>query len=388
MRLFFSLALFLLFTPADICSQPSDYPARGREIVSLIRTHFYDAEVAEKWAETHAGYTDGVVSADTFAALTRRALARLKTSHTAYYTLDDPDYYGLRAIFQRPLGLEDVRAEDIGAAFTTDHFVRIVLAGSPAAEAGLLRGDLVLRADGVSFHPVHAFQGRAGQPVVLTIQRQADTPPIHLTVTPRLIDPRQAWLEAQQAGSRVVAHGGLSVAYAPLYSCAGDEYKTALQDAILGDFREADALVIDFRDGWGGCNPDFLDLFNPLRPVLTQTGRDGQPFRYEAQWRKPLYLLINGGTRSGKEIVAFAVRKHGLGTLIGQPTAGAVTGGRCFLLSDDTLLYVGVAAVTVDGERLEGIGVAPNMTVPALLPFAAGADPQLEAALDLAAQTR
>jgi C-terminal processing protease CtpA/Prc len=40
-----------------------------------------------------------------------------------------------------------------------------------------------------------------------------------------------------------------------------------------------------------------------------------------------------------------------------------------------------VSDVRVEGERLEGRGVLPDVVVPFRLPYAAGHDPQLEAAL-------
>jgi carboxyl-terminal processing protease len=61
-----------------------------------------------------------------------------------------------------------------------------------------------------------------------------------------------------------------------------------------------------------------------------------------------------------------------------------VTGGAACLLGDDSLLYLAVADVTVDGERLEGVGVTPDVVVESGLEWAGGADPQLEAAIDLA----
>jgi carboxyl-terminal processing protease len=45
------------------------------------------------------------------------------------------------------------------------------------------------------------------------------------------------------------------------------------------------------------------------------------------------------------------------------------------------VLYLASAAVTVDGDVLEGKGVAPDVAVPFDLRYAAGRDPQLEAAL-------
>ena len=52
------------------------------------------------------------------------------------------------------------------------------------------------------------------------------------------------------------------------------------------------------------------------------------------------------------------------------------------MLPDDSLLIVAVADVYVDGVRLEDVGVAPDVTVPFDVRYAAGRDPQREAALD------
>ncbi len=144
--------------------------------------------------------------------------------------------------------------------------------------------------------------------------------------------------------------------------------------------------MIDFRDGPGGCDPDFVSLFDPRPPVLTFIERDGTRRPYDPTWRKPLVVLIDGGTRSGKEVVARAIQKKHLGTLVGERTAGAVAAGQPFLLADKSLLLLAVADILADGERLEGVGVAPDIEVADKLPLAEGADPQLDAALDAAAK--
>ena len=133
-------------------------------------------------------------------------------------------------------------------------------------------------------------------------------------------------------------------------------------------------------------NPDFLNFFNTAPPVMTLIDRQGERHGFDPQWRKPLFVLINGGTRSGKEMIAHAVRSRKLGTLIGTTTAGFVVGGKPYLLSDGSLLYLAVMDTLVDGERLEGIGVAPDIHVPDRLEFAAGADPQLERAIEAAVE--
>jgi carboxyl-terminal processing protease len=157
-----------------------------------------------------------------------------------------------------------------------------------------------------------------------------------------------------------------------------------MREHVAETFRDADALILDLRDGWGGCNPDFFNFFNTAPPVLTLIDRDGERREFDAQWRKPLFVLINGGTRSGKEVIAHAVRRAKRGVLIGTKTAGFVVGGRPYMLSDGSVLYLAVMDAVVDGERLEGVGVAPDISVSDGLDYAAGADPQLERALEAA----
>ena len=361
-----------------------DSGSTGEEIVALVRGQFFDAGRAEAWADEHARYAADLRDPADFAGATRRALGRLGASHTGYYTPDDPEYHGLLSIFRESLKVEDVEVDSIGLDLAPGGFARVVFAGSPAEKAGLRRGDQVLRADGEAFHPIRSLRGRSGRDVTLTIRGRRDWPTREVVVVPRKIEPRREWLEAQVAGAKVIAVGGKRVAYMPFFSAAGEEHMEALRDAVDGRFAAADALILDFRDGWGGANPTFVNLFNPAPPVLERIGRDGARERYDPQWRKPLFLLINGGSRSGKEVVAFAIRTRKLGVLVGSKTAGAVVAGRPFLLRDRTLLLLAVSDVLVDGERLEGRGVAPDVEVADPLPFAGGEDPQLARALELA----
>jgi carboxyl-terminal processing protease len=116
---------------------------------------------------------------------------------------------------------------------------------------------------------------------------------------------------------------------------------------------------------------------------MLTTGRGGDRSVVNAKWRKPAALLINGGTRSGKEVLTYGFKKYGYGEVIGTRTSGALLAARAFLLDAGGLLLVPVADVAVDGERLEGIGVAPTIAVERDIPYAAGADPQLERAIEV-----
>jgi carboxyl-terminal processing protease len=111
--------------------------------------------------------------------------------------------------------------------------------------------------------------------------------------------------------------------------------------------------------------------------------RQGKLTVTNVKWRKPVAMLVNRGTRSGKEILAYGFKKYGMGEVIGTRTTGAVLAARAFLLSDGSLLLLAVNDVLVDGQRLEGVGVTPTIEVPFSLEYAQGKDPQLERAIAL-----
>ena len=144
--------------------------------------------------------------------------------------------------------------------------------------------------------------------------------------------------------------------------------------------RDADALIWDLRDGWGGAQPDYLDLFNARGPTMQVTDRSGTSEFVNVKWRKPVAMLINGGTRSGKEVLAYGFKKYSLGELIGTRTEGAVLAATAFLIGSG-LLLLAVEDVQVDGEHLEGVGVTPTIEVQAIAASAGSDDPQLSRAV-------
>ncbi len=378
-----SVALAICLLAAAPASDPKTL---GRTVVALVAEHFLDRDRGNAWAPAHNGYADTITDPRAFAVATNAALTELKTSHTRLYTRDEVAYYGLMAIFAPALKRPAPTFESIGVDLAEGRYVRRVFAGGPGEAAGLRRGDEIVGADQKPLAEVATFRGQSARQVALAVRRRAGDPLIELRVKPRTVVASREWAEAQEKGTRRIARGGKSVGYVPIFSGAGDVPKEDLRAAFSGDLLAADALVLDFRDGWGGSDPDFVSLFDPRPPVLTFVERDAKRRIYDAAWRKPVVVLINGGTRSGKEVVARAIQKHRLGTLVGTRTAGAVAAGQPFLLADGSLLFLAVADVLVDGERLEGVGVTPDVEVLDRLPYADGADPQLEAALDAAAR--
>ena len=367
------------------------------EVVRTVSEHFYDpALYGLDWTAVTARYRPVAVAATSLeerARVINRMLGELHASHTAYFEPGDPAYYDLLDVFAGALRRDvrrlfpdgEIAYSGIGVLtrqIDGKTFVSGTLAGLPAHRAGLRVGDEILAVDGRPYEPVRSFVDKRGGPVVLAIRRTRDGAVQELTVVPERIRPARAYLEAMAASARLIERNGRRIGYIHVWSYAGSQYQELLERELhTGPLKDADALVWDLRDGWGGAQPQYLDVFTGRGPLVELRDRSGKETLQNVKWRRPVAMLINGGTRSGKEILAYGFKKYGVGDLIGTRTRGAVLAARAFVLSDGTLLEVAVNDVAVDGERLEGVGVTPTVEVPFTLPYAQGADPQLERAV-------
>jgi carboxyl-terminal processing protease len=369
------------------------------DIWQTVQERFYDRTLRGlDWSALREQYRPLVAaapSAEARSALINRMLSALEASHTRHYTPAEPAYYQLLDIFSGALRQElprlfpngEVAYVGIGV-FTRQMgdrtFVSGVLAGLPAARAGLQVGDELVAVDGAPYHPINSFVDRQGQKVPLQIRRTPDGPVQDVLVVPERIRPNEAFLNAMEESARLIDTDGARIGYIHIWSYAGTPYQRLLERQLsTGTLKGADALILDLRDGWGGAQPHYLDLFSASSPTMISVDRQGSASIVNFKWRKPVLMLVNGGTRSGKEILAYGFKTYGLGEIVGTRTAGAVLAGRAFVLRDGSLLLVAVLDVLVDGQRLEGRGVTPTIDTPFSLEYAQGKDPQLERAVEL-----
>jgi carboxyl-terminal processing protease len=150
-------------------------------------------------------------------------------------------------------------------------------------------------------------------------------------------------------------------------------------------FHDTEGIIIDIRDGFGGSPAtEYIHPFleGGLEKITIESAMRKYKGKYQAAYNKPVVVLINGGSRSGKELLAYFFKKTKRGLLIGERTAGYVCGGSYKRISEDSLLLYGAAMLDIDGKRLEGVGVAPDIEVPFDIRFAGGKDIQLERAKD------
>jgi len=350
------------------------------DTTKLVTEHFYDRTmrglpwpslVAEARKALEAKPND-----ERLQATLGQLLSELKASHTQILAAEDQEYWALQSIFSGQL--EGARVRHLGAWFErrgAKWFVRNVLPGYPAAEAGLVRGDEVLTVDGKPFAPLAPLSAlKPNEKVRLAVKSVAWDKPRDVLVGTVMESYQESFFKAMRRSRRVFEQKDGRVAYVWLPSGTHAAFREELADAAKQAEKNADALVLDLRDGFGGADLAFLD------PFFETLGKDGVV--QKPMFTKKLVTLVNGGTRSGKEWLAWFIKKHERGPLVGERTAGSFLAGRLFDVAPGRYaLYLAVADTKGLGVSLEGTGVPPHQAVESPLMYAAGADPALTAAL-------
>ena len=213
-------------------------------------------------------------------------------------------------------GIGIAATEIDGATFATD-----VYDGGAADRAGVMAGDELVSVDGLPFREIESLRGRAGQKVTLSVKRAKDAEPIEIVVPVEQLQPSQTLLDAITSSAKIVERDGFRIGYLRIWAYTASEAPTVIGRALAGPLADADGLVLDLRGRWGGAPADAADMFVGGAPDVTMVSRDGEADLANVRWRKPVVAIIDEGTRSGMEILAYGLKTNGV-TLVGTRTAG------------------------------------------------------------------
>jgi carboxyl-terminal processing protease len=404
-------------------------------VVETIEKKFFDETLLKRldWRARANAVRPSVLSAASTEDAAHRInalLSELKTSHTALYTPDEYQYYILLDVLRGDWETSDLVSRrfwgsgpyypGIGA-FTLQvedrHFVDGILEGSPAERAGLKYGDEILTVNGMPYSPIAAFRGKIGTTVELEIRRHSNAAPRRLQVSVIPIRPTSAFAAATEASARIIERDNCRIGYVHIWSSSeSNTFKATLAkfepQSIMADRLRAkgisiipntlsgtdlqipkplDFLIVDIRGRVGGniaVAGQYLDLLDPRVywrnwRAIGRSIQVGSSTPQNPPFRSRSALLTDHHTRSAAEFMADGYKRDAFGPVIGTPTAGAGSSGALFVMPGDLLLYVAVASHERDGQRLEGVGVSPDHRVERPLPYAASADPVLDAAVEL-----
>jgi len=279
-----------------------------REVVQTVKENYYDG--------SKAGYDD----------LTRAALKGMVGQldpHSEFLTADE---YAETE--------EELSSEFNGVGIQVeqrDNKILVItpIAGSPAEQAGIRRGDQLVKIDGQSMEnvtlekTVKLIRGKPDTEVMLTMFRAAQKKELDFKLK------RQRILLPSVRNASLRSDGIGYVEITQFSEHTGEEFDQAL---VQMEKQGLKALVIDLRNNPGGLLDAAIDVCGEFFDkdelvVYTQGRAPDSRENYTADGKHPrrnypVALLVNGGTASAAEIVSGAMKDTGRAVIVGERTFG------------------------------------------------------------------
>src|SRR6266699_2916803 len=249
---------------------------------------------------------------------------------------------------------------------------------TPAAKAGILSGDQILKINGTSTErmdlqdAINILRGPAGKNVTLTL------------LCPSTKEIKDYTLERTEIkvqsvkGARLLdadLTGPFQIAYIRLIQFnepTAEELSKALDELQKQGMQ---ALILDLRNNPGGLLNSAVDVCAQFLPpntkvVSTQGRIASQQHDYSTSGVKkerpnfPMVLLVNQGSASGAEIVSGALKDLHRAILVGETTFGKGSVQNVMQLPDGSAVRFTTAKYYTPGKQvIQGNGVAPNIRV-------------------------
>jgi len=243
---------------------------------------------------------------------------------------------------------------------------------TPAAEAGILAGDLIVQIDGEPVmglslsEAVDKMRGKVGTDIHITVSREGIEGPLEFDITRDIIKIRSVRSEAKGnvAYVRITtfnqhAEGGLKNAIKELKKEIGE-------DNLIG-------LVLDLRNNPGGLLDQAIgvsDVFLDEGEIVSTRGRHKRDTQRDNASGgdmlegKPIVVLVNGGSASASEIVAGALQDHKRAIVLGTQTFGKGSVQTLIPLPGHGAMRLTTARYyTPSGRSIQAKGIEPDIIV-------------------------
>lgn len=259
-----------------------------------------------------------------------------------------------------------------------------VLADNPAMKAGVMAGDVVLSINGKSFtdksstEVAESIRGEVGTTVKLTVLRGGEQKEFTITRASVTNPSVQSKIE-DGVGTLTISRF--------------DDETTDLARRAAQSFKQQNVqkVVLDLRGNGGGyltAAQDVSGLWLDNKVVVSERTNGKVTDELKSGSNAILkdvktVVLVDQGSASASEIVAGALKDHGVATLIGEKTFGKGTVQKVIDLGAGTQLKVTIARwYTPKGKNISKEGISPTETVKMTAEDSnAGRDPQMDAAI-------
>lgn len=244
--------------------------------------------------------------------------------------------------------------------------VTTVFDDTPAKQAGIREGDVILAVDGRSIagEPADLATGMIKGPPGTTVKLRVLTPS---SGRARTLGIERAEVQVPAVQAKLRRADGHKVAYVQLGGFSQGAHGE-LRSEIERLYREgAEGLVLDLRGNGGGLLNEAVlasSVFIENGVIVSTSGRTQPDRDYQAAGQalepRPTVVLINRDTASAAEILAAALAERGLAKLVGTRSFGKGSFQEVIELDNGGAIDLTVGEyLTSEGRSLAGKGIRP-----------------------------
>ena len=356
------LAALLALSASYVAMAQTNEPTEDK--ASAVSTSFEELQLfADTFDAIRRGYVEDVTDAELFEMAVKGMLTSLDP-HSAYLT--DDDYENLQ---------ESTEGQFTGLGIEIGYrggFIAIVtpIDGSPAIDAGLKAGDVILKIDGTSTQGMSTsesstyMRGPEGTTVTLEIGRAGESQPFDVVVTRGVID-------VPSVRSRELDDGYWLIRVSRFQRDSGREVTTAIESALeQGDVK---GVVLDVRNNPGGVMNASVEMASNFLDgglvVYTKGRHPDSMSTYNAEPGDllpgvPVVVLVNGGSASASEIIAGALQDRGRAVIMGTQSFGKGSVQTVLPVSETKALKLTTSLYyTPNGRSIQAEGIVPDVIV-------------------------
>ncbi|MBV9454467.1 MAG: S41 family peptidase [Rubrobacter sp.] len=356
-RIAFLLGVLVLVLAAymyGLSQSPAGISAEDKESVDLY------AKALDLVKENYIGRQDVDPKKQTYSAIKGMLGSLDDGGHSRFLTPEESEQ-NREVLSSKYVGI-GIRLED-----KDDKAVVVsTIDGSPAEEAGIKSGDVLVAIDGESVRGEDGreisekVRGSEGTWVELTVLRDEEE---------RKFSVERAELETPAASWNLIP--GTDMVHLRLASFS--ENSAAKLSKAVSEAQKAGAkgFVLDLRDNSGGLveqAEEVAALFLPARSkIYTRKDADGKEEEATVPSGNkpldaPLVVLVNEESASSAEILAGALKDNDRARVVGEKTFGTGTVLKEYPLEDGSAILLGVAEwLTPNGDSIRGSGITPDV---------------------------
>lgn len=241
-----------------------------------------------------------------------------------------------------------------------------VMDDSPAAEAGVQRGDLIQAINGTSTKGMSlediskTIRGPVDTTVTLTLGRNGESQEMAIT---------RRQIHMKTVGGQMIEGTDVGYIRVAIFSeNTGEEFTRQYQELRKQGMKR---MILDLRNNPGGIVDQAVAVASNFVPkdsvIVSFTSRSGDESEYKANGSGdtiPLVVLINENSASASEIVSGAIQDLKLGPVIGTKSYGKGTVQGVYPIDSDDAIKLTVAKYrTASGREIDGVGIQPDIEV-------------------------